>query len=129
VSYESYCECDYDGEAPEFYSEHMVERARKPHKCRECGGTIAIGERYKYAVGKWNGDVDYFCQCIDCLEMHDWAKISVPCFCSNVWGELHQRVNDMVDHAAPDVPGFVAEWEQRAEKIRLRGGRPGSRRL
>ena len=49
----------------EFYSVKIV-KARKKHKCYECGHIIEIGESYEYATGKWDGDFDVFKTCDDC---------------------------------------------------------------
>ena len=120
----SYCECDYDYDPPEFFDRHTVKRARKTFKCDECHGPIKPGESYERKVGKWDGDFDVYRECALCLEMRQWAKISVPCFCCNIFGELHERIRYMVDDVKDTVPGFVVEWGRRAVKIRQRGGRP-----
>ena len=44
------CVCDYD---PQIFCWSKVRKARKPHRCYECGGPIRSGERYEYAAGKW----------------------------------------------------------------------------
>lgn len=52
-------------ELPEFYHEEMV-RARKPHKCCECGFTISIREEYMRCSGKWEGEISVFRQHLAC---------------------------------------------------------------
>lgn len=61
-------------------------KARKAHRCCECGGTIRAGERYRYASGVWDGYPDSFKTCVLCdavktdhianLDRYDCA----PCF-------------------------------------------------
>lgn len=120
----SYCECYYDYDAPAFYSTYTVKRSRKQYRCDECHGPIKLGESYERKVGKWDGDFDVYRECMLCLGMRQWAKISVPCFCCNTFGGLHERIRWMVDDVRKDTPGFVMEWGRRAVKIRQRGGRP-----
>lgn len=117
----SYCECDWDDcERPDFFSVVHVNKARKVHKCAECNGPIFTGESYKRVTGKWNGDVDIYRTCASCLELEEWAKISVPCFCWNIFGELHERVKEMVDDVAPNVPGFFFEYGRRMVRLKRR---------
>lgn len=52
-----YCHCDYD--IPEFYV-LKIRRARKLHRCDECGGTIAAGEKYEHIRAKWENHIVSF---------------------------------------------------------------------
>lgn len=47
----------------------VTRKARKNHKCCECGCTIETGEKYKYSSGIWNGEPDSFKQCLNCNEI------------------------------------------------------------
>jgi hypothetical protein len=107
------CYCDYD--PPTFCTIKTV-KGRKEHKCDECRGPIAVGEQHEYVSGKWDGDLQWFRTCPLCLELRQWALISVPCFCFG-YSNLHQDVIDMVQEVAPGVPGFVFEWGRRMIKI------------
>lgn len=60
-------EGDYDGDTAQFYNESTV-KARKPHKCFECGETIPAGARYKRASGKWEGQMETYHFCAGCDE-------------------------------------------------------------
>ena len=115
----SYCDCEYDGDAPSFFSQGVV-KARKPHRCGECYGPIAKGESYKRSSGKWDGRVDVYTECESCMELRQWAEISVTCFCCNVFGELHEKIREMVDDIRSDIPGFMFEWGRRIIKIERR---------
>jgi hypothetical protein len=121
---EGFCSCDYDGDQPEFYNSGEVKRARKQHRCGECGGPIFVGEPYDWAIGKWDGRVNTHKECVACVEMRQWAEISVPCFCCNIWGELHEHIREMVGVVRRDVPGFLFEWGRRAVKLRRRKRAP-----
>lgn len=74
-------------EMPSAYSE-KTRKARKEHKCCECGETIKKGAEYQYTSGVWDGRPDSFKQCINCAEIMHAATLSadycdeVPCFCN-----------------------------------------------
>ena len=61
----SFCSCDYDGDVPEFFA-RRVKKARKEHRCCECGATIQVGEQYEYIAGKWDGEISSFKTCLTC---------------------------------------------------------------
>jgi hypothetical protein len=115
----SYCECNYDYDRPEFFSQTIVD-ARKLHKCDECLGPIHKSERYQRSTGKWDGRVETYRECGSCMELRQWAKISMPCFCCNIFGELHETVLEMVRDVSPKVPGFFFEYGRRMVKIKRR---------
>ncbi len=115
------CFCDYD--SPEWHDSHTVKAARKPHKCYECGAPIFVGESYEYTAGKWDGCVSFFHICTRCVELRQWATISVPCFCW-AYGNLHDDVHEMVRAVIRDTPpGFFMEYGRRIVTIRKEAGR------
>ena len=123
----SYCECDYDDNPPRFFSATVVKSARTQHKCCECNGPIMPGETYTRRSGSWYpGEIDTYCECHLCMELRDWAKISMPCFCCNIFGDLHDKVREMVGDVAPKTPGFFVEYGRRMVKIRQRGALPST---
>jgi len=50
---------------PEFYVRETP-TARKPHRCDECGETIAPGDVYERVRAKWDGHVSTFDTCARC---------------------------------------------------------------
>ncbi len=74
------CSCDYDGHWDVFHK-RSVKAARKPRKCCECGCTVHAGEPYEYTWGVFEGDAQRYHVCARCVELREWARISVPCFC------------------------------------------------
>ena len=60
-------------ELPQVYTE-LWPKARKPHKCCECGGKIQPGEKYRKITGIWGGKPDTFKQCADCAPLYDAAN-------------------------------------------------------
>lgn len=109
------CYCDYD--QPEWISTRHVKAARKLHLCEECRAQIMPGDSYEYVCGKWDGYCWTFHTCSLCVELRQWAIISVPCFCW-AYGNLHDDVHDMVEATAPDVPGFYMEYGRRMVAIK-----------
>ena len=51
-------------------------RARKPHKCSECGRTIEPGERYERTAGSWEGDFFTSLACLHCARARVIADYS-----------------------------------------------------
>ncbi len=69
------CACNVEWEPWEFF-ECCDVRARKRHKCCECGGQIEVGELYEYAKGRSDGIFQDYHTCIPC------ARIRVDHCCS-----------------------------------------------
>lgn len=109
------CSCDYDPVS--FYVESDVKKSRKPHRCVECRGPIAVGEAYRRRRYGFEGDVYNEAICPRCCELLRWAQISVPCFCYG-FGNLLDDVRSMVEQVSPDVRGFVFEWGRRIVKLK-----------
>jgi len=47
----------------------ITRKARKEHKCCECGVEIKKGDKYRYSSGIWDGEPDSYKQCSDCHEI------------------------------------------------------------
>jgi hypothetical protein len=89
------CACilvdSYD--SPAFYNAQR-RKARKDHICDECGCTITPGNVYENATGKWDGCLDTFKCCSDCLSIRD------SFFCDGylhggLWEYLSVHISDM----------------------------------
>jgi hypothetical protein len=122
----SYCDCDYDYDAPSFCKVETVKRSRKQHVCCECSGPIFVGESYEHITGVWDGALKVYRECAPCREMRRWAEISMPCFCSYTFGELHERIREMVKDVRRSVPGFYFEWGRRYVRLKRRRGSQNS---
>lgn len=81
---------DSDYCSNEFYAE-QERRAAKPHRCCECHGEIAKGERHHYAAGKTDG---CFFDERTCLPCHEIRKT----FACEGWifGELWESIRDQL---------------------------------
>ena len=89
---DSPCAClsaDFDG-GNEFYDE-KTRKARKPHRCCECGKTIQSGERYHYAAGKFEGDLFTQKTCLLCDEIRRHFYCDGWTFCS-LWDDIVEQL-------------------------------------
>jgi len=94
------CACDYD--PPEFYRKRSP-KARKEHRCEECNRPIKPGDRYEYVTAKWEGYLSSFRTCQRCVDLRQWVKNNVPCFC---WthGGLLEDAEEAVSEACYRAP-------------------------
>ncbi len=104
------CSCD-DYDRPEFYVATQP-RARKQHRCDECGGSIKFGERYERVSAKWDSYVQKFCTCERCYDLRVWVKNNVPCLCI-MHGDMNEEMRNAIDDAW---------WRAPEETIGLRFG-------
>lgn len=99
------CSCDYD--APQFYN-RTIRKARKPHKCEECAGSILPGDKYEYVSGKWDWLSD-FKTCQACCDIRQWTKNNVPCLCwvhGNMIEDCREAVNEAYYRAPTETAGL-----------------------
>ena len=97
------CYCDY--ESPEVYSSKRV-RARKEYRCYECSSKIAVGERHEYAFGVADGFSYQPRTCASCLDIRQFVKNNIPCFC---WahGNMLEDAKNTVEAAYLQAPDEV----------------------
>lgn len=72
------CYCDFD--QPTVYV-RTTRKARKPHRCYECGAQIEPGTRYEHVFGVWDGNADSNSTCLDCVGLRTWAESKVKGLC------------------------------------------------
>lgn len=78
---------DYDGNNA-FYAEKYV-KARKAHKCCECGKPIAIGETYQRATGMSDGAIFTERTCEDCTDIRKSFVCGGWMF-GSLWGSIRE---------------------------------------
>jgi hypothetical protein len=115
-----YCDCDDD---PPSVMRDENHKARKEHKCSECGRTIAIGEIYRHIWGVWNGDSHTFWWCSHCIAGQQAAAALTDCDCYCFGGLWDQFWEDCRDHKSFALYRLLI-GEQRKWRIR-RGPRAG----
>ncbi len=82
----------------EFYEQSTV-RARKVHKCGECGLEIPKGDQYLREAGKWDGEFMSFATCLLCVEIRS-AFVCDDEYTAVCFGELW---NDITDNLFPNM--------------------------
>lgn len=93
------CSCVYfdpsSGDLSAF-NDVTMPRARKAHKCCECGREIQRGETYESNKGCWDGQIEVYKTCSDCLSVRD------EFFCDGwefecIWDYMANHIKDMGD--------------------------------
>lgn len=105
------CEC---GEMPSTFRETRP-KARRDHKCCECGGMIRAGEVYRSVWGVWDSEQRTYRTCVDCLGLHDWAESDGGELCTT-FGNLHVDVLDFMHESGEAA--LEAEATRRVKDIR-----------
>jgi len=80
-------EVDHEGGAA-FYAE-TTHKARKPHKCSECGNVIRPGEDYERTFGIWDRP-ETIKTCLPC------AEVRGAFFCSFTYGSIWEDFEEDV---------------------------------
>ena len=92
-------------EMPQAYS-MATPKARKKHKCCECGGVIAAGEKYNRHSGVWDGTPAAYKVCIDCDELRaDMGQIAMYDEERTGFGCIRYGVGDFAEE-----DGFIARF-------------------
>jgi len=89
------CGCDEYG--PDVFSQKTV-KARKEHKCCECGDVIKPGDVYDYIFGVWEGDASTFKTCEKCADLRD--SMYAMGFCM-MFGSLQEDYKEYLDAYNP----------------------------
>lgn len=96
------CSCIYVGDTED--GQHMLNQktciARKVHVCGECGITIDKKTPYEFEQMVYDGRIDTFKTCMDCMSVRD------AMFCDGWWYE--QMWDNVRDHAE-SVNGQIKE--------------------
>lgn len=114
---------DYGGDVEpcECWREWKV-KARKPHPCEECGGTIAAGEVYGKATALVDGSWRDWRRCAACLILAElvatltgacplWGGLAESCeSCNEEYGAYDDESDTWVP-AVPDPVNHRRAWE------------------
>ncbi len=99
------CGCSHDDSGVgycEVYEPRNV-KARKEHRCCECGATIQVGDVYEYIFTVFDGDTEVVKTCLTCCRIRrDWS--------CGVHGGLRQTIWD-----ATGVDYITGEIDERFE--------------
>lgn len=90
------CYCDFD---PADVWNERNRRARKPHRCYECGDTIEIGEDYLYISYLFDGKWSHHKLCDGCEECWKILREAGHCLLigglQETWEETYQYAPKM----------------------------------
>jgi hypothetical protein len=103
------CYCDYD---PATIYSASKPKARKAHRCDECGTEIKPGCQYENVFGVWDGHGSTWKTCERCYDLRQWVTNNVPCFC---W--CH---GNMIEDAAEAI--YEAQHRAPSETVGLHFG-------
>jgi len=111
------CYCDYD---PAAIYKARVHTSRKDRRCEECGRGIAKGTRYERVDGLYEGYWFTFFTCEPCMDLRQWVKNSVPCFCwehGNMIDAAKEAVSEAHWRASDEVVGLRMGFLRRLHKV------------
>lgn len=89
-------------EVPEFY-DTTERKARREHKCCECGMMIHVGEKYLDIVGKWDGEVSQFRQHLRCADACEMIRDTIDGECIP-FGYLFDWYGEVPNHTRRTLP-------------------------
>lgn len=101
------CYCDYD---PPTFHRQTYAKAKKQHRCEECGRKIVPGETYEYTAGLWDGSFWSFKTCSHCCDIRKFVSNSVPCFCwahGSLMDDVKETIEAAYDRAGKEVAGLA----------------------
>lgn len=86
-----------NNEQPDFCVERDLLKSRKNYQCYECRDRINIGDRYNKITGKWDGTMDTFRTCSDCVSVKNVFYSAGYCF-GNIWDDLYDFLRGTVPY-------------------------------
>lgn len=89
------CRAD-GGDPPTVYSNH-THKARKQHRCSECGRSIDPGETYRSHFYVYDGQVDTSKTCSHCCVAQDWLA-------HNCGGYIFEQVIEEIHEHGQEYP-------------------------
>ena len=93
-----------DGEPGELVTGAIV-KARKEHRCVECGETISPGSQYERVTGLWDGEFATFKTCLTCRNVRNSLFV-----CEYNHGTLWQDIRDAFEEQLPEGETDDFDW-------------------
>ncbi len=78
-------------------------RARKVHRCGECGHDIQPGDTYRREVTLFDGDIDTHKTCLTCLRIRD-SLFDCGWYYGEMWRDIHEAYCDDEFCICPEPP-------------------------
>ena len=102
---------------PQCYSSEL-RKARKIHKCCECGTIIEKNEKYHYFSGIWDGEAHSFKTCQKCELLREYCLSSQSVYDDGMqFGGLEEYLENKFDNPDDD-PDDVKEMFERCNNSR-----------
>lgn len=76
------------------FSRTVEPRARKAHRCDECGRTIEAGERYRRSSALFDGRFDEFKMCWHCRVAAQWLEKNCDGYLTQ---GVHEDIREHID--------------------------------
>lgn len=105
---------------PQCYSSEL-RKARKIHKCCECGTTIEKNEKYHYFSGIWDGEAHSFKTCQKCELLREDFLSDQSIYDDGIqFGGLEDYLGNEFDNPdnPDDIPDDVKEMFERCNSSR-----------
>jgi len=97
------CSCDFE---PSTVWREEERKAAKVHRCSDCGGVIAKGERYMNHAGLYDGQWSGAKRCADCTFLIHEVERTFLQRCGGTWcvymGDLPESWNELLEGASRD---------------------------
>lgn len=109
------CDCSCVLDCSDGFSQEKLVKARKQHRCCECGDIIKKGEEYQVASGCWDGSWDRFKTCAFCVKLRN-----TYCPGGYIYGELAETLEACFGFWYPADPSTYQNAEREPEPWQLR---------
>ncbi len=90
----------WEGELPDALS-RVMRKARKAHKCDECGLAIQPGTVYEYVSGIWDGEPSHYKTCEGCQILRAHVREEDGCDEDPPLGMLLEAANEVAHERQP----------------------------
>lgn len=100
------------GDFPSSVMSTTFPKARKPHKCCECGLPIPVGAKYVKTWGVWDGSADTYRQHEECRDLLDYISTN---HCDNepwTFGSLREEVGEYSDELTGRLQAIEAKYQE-----------------
>ena len=95
-------------------------KARKPHKCCECGMEITPPATYEHVVGKYQEEFSIYETCSLCVEIRDVFTCGNSWYYGQLWEEMEEYAFEHLTTASecfrelsPEAKAYVLEeWQE-----------------
>jgi predicted RNA-binding Zn-ribbon protein involved in translation (DUF1610 family) len=92
-----------------------IRKARKPHRCSECGRQIKVGEKYEHYWGKWEGETAAIDTCIICSEIANAFYCDGRLYGGGLWDSMAYVMGELTTSCFDklETPEAKAELRRR----------------